>query len=45
MTIVILKAVPTGLEGIAVVYFNDAYLKGIAIQSGIDSNKKDRKQV
>ncbi len=34
----------TGLEGRAFDYFTDTYLKGIASQSGIDSNKKDQKQ-
>jgi AcrR family transcriptional regulator len=34
----------TGLGGNAFDYFTDAYLKGIASQSGIDSNKKEKKQ-
>ena len=34
----------TGLEGRAFDYFTDTYLKGIASQSGIDSNKKNQKR-
>lgn len=33
----------TGLGGNVFDYFTDAYLKGIASQSGIDSNKKEEK--